>query len=123
MLRQICKLICLMYALGFSSLDAAHFENLVDLTFKVEDASFCIKMKSLKFNDEEIKLDPSDMFRSRKVLQYKLPPGRYFLYWSTEQTSARWSDPPVKNHEKILVLESGDGIVRVNIKGDSISIY
>lgn len=102
---------------------AAHFENLIDLTIKIEDASYGHKIKSLQFNNEEITLDASDMFKPRKILQYKLAPGRYMLNWSTEKTPAKWSEDSTKIFEKIIVLEHGDGIVRVNVKGDVISMY
>jgi hypothetical protein len=102
---------------------AAHFENPVELTIKVEDGSFNLKVKDLKFNGEEIKLDPSDMFKPRKIFQTKLQPGRYSLVWSTEKTQTRWSEEPTKLHEKTLVLESGDTLVKINIKGDVITMY
>ncbi len=102
---------------------AAHFENPVDLTIKVEDGSFNIKIKELKFNGEEIKLEPSDMFKPRKIFHAKLQPGRYSLVWSTEKTQIRWSEDPTTMHEKILVLESGDTVVKINIKGDVITMY
>jgi hypothetical protein len=101
----------------------AHFENLIDLTIKVEDASFSHKIKALQFNEEEITLEASDMFKPRKILQYRLPPGRYMLNWSTEKTPVKWSEEATKNFEKIIVLEHGDGVVRVNVKGDVISMY
>ena len=119
-LLKLCALILLiipMIAFG------AHFENLIDLTIKVEDGSFTIRVKSLQFNGEEIKLDPSDMFKPRKIMQYKLSPGRYILNWSTEKNPVKWTEESAKNFEKILVLEHGDGIVRVNIKGETITMY
>lgn len=106
-----------------SPLFAAHFENLIDVTIKAEDASFSLKMKSLKFNGEELVLEPSDLTKPRKLVQYKLPPGRYILNWSTEKVPAKWVADPVKEHERILVLENGDGLVRVNIRGDTIQMY
>lgn len=101
----------------------AHFENLIELTVKIEDASFTHKIKSVEFNNEEIQLDPTDMFKPRKILKYKLSPGRYVMRWTTEKTISKWSDEPIKNFEKIVVLENGDGIVRINLKGDAISMY
>lgn len=109
-------------ALWAASLSAAHIENLVVLTFKVEDMAYNFRIKSLSFNGLEIPLDESDMFKPRKVMEYKLPPGRYMLNWTTEKTG-RWQDQPIQNHERILVLESGDNTVRVAIKGDVISLY
>ena len=104
-------------------LTAAHFENLVDLTLKVEDAAYNLRIKSMRFNGLDIPLDASDLFKPRKIVQYKLPPGRYMLNWSTEKNGARWQEEAVKNHERILVLETGDHIVRIGIKGDDVSIY
>jgi hypothetical protein len=101
----------------------AHFENLINLTIKIEDASYSHKIKTLEFNEEEITLDVSDMFKPRKILQQKLPPGRYLLNWSTEKTPVKWSEEATKTFEKIIVLEHGDGVVRVNVKGDAISMY
>ena len=105
------------------ALSAAHFENLVDLTIKVEDANYNLKVKSLRFNGLEIQLDPPDLFKPRKLLQYRLPPGRYALNWASEKTGGRWQEEGTKTHERILVLESGDQIVRISIKGDAISLY
>lgn len=105
-----------------ASLSAAHFENLIDLFIKVEDAAYNFRVTALRFNGEEIPLDESDIFKPRKSLQYKLQPGRYMLNWTTEKSTVRWQDEPIKEHERILVLESGDHQVRISIKGDSISL-
>jgi hypothetical protein len=115
----------IFFVLMFVSMNAfgAHFENLIELTIKVEDASYSHRVKTLHFNGEEIKLDPSDMFKPRKILQYKLPPGRYTLIWTTEKTPIRWSEDSIKRFEKILVLEHGDGVVKINLKGENVSLY
>lgn len=102
---------------------AAHFENMVDLTIKAEDAAYNLRIKSLRFNGLEVGLEESDLFKPRKVLQYKLQPGRYMLTWTTEKSGGRWQDDGIKTHERILVLESGDNVVRVGIKGDVIALY
>ena len=116
-------LLIAVFILLATPLIAAHFENPVDLTIKVEDGSFNLKIKEVKFNNEDIKLDPPDMFKPRKLMQTKLQPGRYTLSWITEKTQIRWSEEPIKTHEKIIVLENGDSTVRINIKGESISMY
>lgn len=123
MFKVVYHLALFIAFLSAYPLFAAHFENLIDLTIKAEDASFNLKMRSLKFNGQEIELDAPDMFKPRKQIQFKLPPGRYILNWSTEKVPAKWEKEPIKEHEKILVLENGDGIVRVNIKGDFIQMY
>lgn len=103
---------------------AAHFESLVDLTVKVEDASFNLRVKNVTFNNQEIKLDDPDMFKPRKTTQYKLSPGRYMLTWATEKGGAIWgTTSPITEHERIVVLESGDVSVKINIKGDAVSLY
>lgn len=117
MLRFLLALLCFS-----ASLSAAHFENLIDLSIKVEDASYNFRVTSLRFNGEAIPLDESDIFKPRKSLQYKLQPGRYMLNWTTEKSTVRWQDEPVKEHERILVLESGDHQVRISIKGDAVSL-
>lgn len=117
MLRLLVTLLCFS-----SSLYAAHFENLIDLSIRVEDAAYNFRVKSLRFNGEEIPLDDSDIFKPRKSLQYKLQPGRYMLNWTTEKSTVRWQDEPIKEHERILVLESGDNQIRITIKGDAISL-
>lgn len=105
------------------SLSAAHFENLVELTIKVEDQSFNLKIKNVSFNGEQIKLDDPDNFKPRKLISYKLPPGRYMLNWSTEKGVQRWGSDSVAQHEKILVLESGDTSVKISVKGDVATFY
>jgi len=119
LLKSIVFIMVLNPMIGFG----AHFENLIDLTIKVEDASYNNRVKSLQFNGEEVKLDASDMFKPRKILQYKLPPGRYMLNWTTEKSPTKWTEDAIKNFERILVLESGDGIVRVFVKGEGITMY
>lgn len=105
------------------SLSAAHFEALVDLTIKVEDPSYNISVKSFKFNNQDVKLDAPDMFKPRKELKVVLPPGRYPISWVIEKNQGRWSDEKPKSIEKILVLESGDTVVKVNIKGETVTLY
>ena len=106
------------------SIFSAHFENLVDVTIKVEDASFNLRVKAVKFNNQEIKLDDPDMFKPRKIMQVKLTPGRYMLTWSTEKLGTLiGKTSPITEHERIVVLESGDASVKINIKGDSVSLY
>lgn len=95
----------------------------MDLTLKIEDGSFNLKVRDFKFNGEEIHLDPPDMFKPRKILQLKLQPGRYSFSWTSEKKQVRWSEEPLKLHEKILVLENGDSVVKINIKGDVITMY
>lgn len=103
---------------------SAHLENFIDVTIKVEDASFNLKVKNVSFDNHEIKLDDSDMFKPRKIFQQRLTPGRYILSWSTEKSGTLSANSsPTTNHEKIVVLESGDAQVRINIKGDSVSLY
>ncbi len=123
---MLMRIICCMGWFLFIvciQLEAAHFENPVDVSLKIEDASFHLKIKDLKFNGEDIQLDPSDMFKPRKVMQFKLQPGRYALAWTTERSQTRWSETPIKHHEKIVVLEGGDSTVRISIKGDAITMY
>ncbi|MCE5316022.1 MAG: hypothetical protein LLG04_01490 [Parachlamydia sp.] len=117
MLRLLFALLCIT-----SALSAAHFENMIDLSIKVEDAAYNFRVKSLRFNGVEVPLDESDIFKPRKVMQYKLQPGRYMLNWTTEKSTVRWQDEPIKDHERILVLESGDNLIRITIKGDAISL-
>ncbi len=119
----LMKQLILAFCLLTLSLSAAHFENLVELTVKVEDAGYNLKIKSLRFNGLEVPLEEPDLFKPRKVLQYQLQPGRYLLNWSTEKSSGHWQEQGVKVHERILVLESGDNLVRVGIKGDTIVMY
>lgn len=121
--RLLRSLLLSMFFLFSATLSAAHFESLVDLTVKVEDAAYNFRIKSLRFNGLDIPLDESDIFKPRKVLQYRLQPGRYLLNWTTEKSGGRWQDEPVKTHERILVLESGDNQVRVAIKGDAVTLY
>lgn len=103
---------------------SAHFENLIDLTIKVEDASFNHRVKSISFNNQEIKLDDPDMFKPRKISQHHLSPGRYMLTWTTEKSGTLIANAsPLTKHEKIVVLESGDVSVKINIKGDTVSLY
>lgn len=115
------RLVFLLLSMSVS-LSAAHFENLIALSIKVEDAAYNFKVKSLRFNGEEVPLDESDIFKPRKMVQYKLQPGRYILNWTTEKSTVRWQDEPIKENERILVLESGDIQVRITIKGDAISL-
>jgi len=112
-----------LFCLFTFSLSAAHFENMVDLTIKVEDAAYNLRIKSLRFNGLEVTLGEPDFLKPRKVLQYKLQPGRYLLNWSTEKSGGHWQDQGIKTHERILVLESGDNLVRVGIKGETITMY
>lgn len=107
----------------FSPLAAAHFENLVDLTIKVEDPSYNISIKSLKFNNQDVKLDEPDMFKPRKELKMTLSPGRYPITWVVEKGQGKWADEKPKVIEKILVLESGDSVVKINIKGETVNLY
>ena len=123
MIQQFRLLFLGFTLLLFTMVEGAHFEQMVDLTIKVEDAGYSLKVKALRFNGLEVALDEPDLFKPRKVLQYKLPPGRYMLNWSTEKSSAQWHEDGTKAHESILVLESGDSLVRVGIKGDAISMY
>jgi hypothetical protein len=120
MKRLLALVLLLTVSLG---LDAAHIETLIDLTIKAEDASYYHRIKSLRFNGLEITLDAPDMFKPRKTVDYKLPPGRYMLNWSTEKSGGRWQEEGNKSFERILVLESGDTAVRVAIKGDTITLY
>lgn len=125
MRRSIFVLLAFLGSFFFPfCIKAAHFENLVDLTVKVEDASFNLRIKNVKFNNQDIKLDDPDMLKPRKTAQYKLPPGRYMLNWSTEKGGAVWGNAsPITEHERIVVLESGDVSVKINIKGDTVSLY
>jgi hypothetical protein len=107
----------------FLGLTAAHLENKVDLHIKVEDGSYTLHVKEFRFNGEEIKLEDHDMFKPRKAVSYKLPPGRYYVNWSTEKGFGKWKEGDVKEHERIVVLESGDSVVRLSIKGENIAIY
>lgn len=117
------RLFTLLFLFFVMPLSAAHFENLVTLTIKVEDANMYTRVKSLKFEGVEIPLDESDMFKPRKVHTTKLVPGRYMLYWSTEKSNAKWGEAPVVEHEKVLVVESGDVTLKINIKGDAVSLF
>lgn len=112
---------CLCFILA--NLGAAHFETNVQVTLKIEDQNYNLGVKSASFNGEEIKLDPPDMFKPRKEVQFKLPPGRYSLTWTTQKGGPKWAEEPPKVFEKILVLESGDSVVRVNIKGENVTLY
>jgi hypothetical protein len=96
---------------------------MVELIIKVEDASYSLKVVDVAFNNEAIPLEAANMFKPRAEKKYKLAPGRYMLVWRTEKGTGRWSDEPIINHERILVLESGDSVVRVNIKGDGVTLY
>lgn len=119
---KLCLFIFFMFA--FTHLSAAHFEQIVELTLKVEDQAYNLKIKSVNFNGQEIPLEnPNDMFKPRKEIRFKLPPGRYPLTWSTDKGGPKWAETPPKVHERILVLESGDSIVKINIKGDTVSLY
>lgn len=120
---KIFSFILILFALFCAPLIAAHFENPIDLTVKIEDGSFNLKIKDFNFNGEVINLDPSDMFKPRKVFQLRLQPGRYPFNWTTEKSQVRWSEEPQKFHEKIIVLEHGDSQIRINIKGDTITMY
>lgn len=122
MSRLYILLMCSFLVLSHS-LFSAHFENFVDVTIKVEDASYTIKIKSFKFNGEVIALDPSDNFKPRKLLLKRLSPGRYVIAWTAEKSSPRSAHEPPKEYERILVLESGDSTVRISVKGDTISMY
>lgn len=113
----------LFFIVAISPLSAAHFENLVDLTIKVEDPSYNVSIKSMKFNNQEVKLDEPDMFKPRKELNLKLPPGHYPLVWIVEKGGGKWSDTKPTTIEKILVLESGDTVVKINIKGETVNLY
>ena len=104
-------------------LAAAHFESLVELTLKIEDPSYNVTVKSLKFNNQDVKLDEPDMFKPRKEFKVVLPPGRYPIIWTVEKGQGRWADEKPKVIEKILVLESGDSVVKVNIKGETVNLY
>jgi hypothetical protein len=104
--------------------ESAHFENLIDLTLKIEDANFNLRMKSVTFNGDALKLNDTNILKPRKEEHFRLPPGRYMLLWSTEKAVARFAQEPlIKNHERILVLEHGDTSIRINIRGDDISLY
>jgi|GEM_PF-4523858 len=120
---KILSVLAIFSITFFSSLPAAHFENLVDLTIKVEDPSYNVSVKSLKFNNQEVKLDEPDMFKPRKEMKVTLPPGRYPIVWVVEKGQGKWADEKPKSFEKILVLESGDQVVKVNIKGESVTLY
>ena len=111
------------FCVSIFALNAAHFESHVQLTIKVEDLNYNLTVKSLKFNGEEIKLESPDMFKPRKEIQIKLTPGRYPLVWTTQKGNPKWSEDPPKTFEKILVLESGDTAVRINIKGENVTLY
>ncbi len=103
---------------------AAHFENLVDLTIKIEDVNLKIKITNLNFNGEEVKLDEPDLFKPRKIARYRLPPGRYMLNWTTEKAGTKFAnESPSENHERILVLERGDITINVTIKGNAINLF
>jgi hypothetical protein len=108
--------------LGLTPLSAAHFESPVAVTIKVEDMSYQLRVKALSFNGEEIALDEPDFFRPRKVVCYKLQPGKYVLNWTSQKGGGKWADKENK-HERILVIEGGDTEVRIHIKGDSITLY
>jgi hypothetical protein len=124
MRQWILLFTCLSIFFGASSALGAHFENMVELTIKIEDASFNHKVRSFKFNDEEIKLDDPEMFKPRKIFTSRLRPGRYMLSWSTVKGGAVWNNnSPVTEHERILVLEGEDIAIKINIKGDSITLY
>ncbi len=117
---------CLLVLTFFiGPLAAAHFEHMIDLTITVEDVGFNLSVKSVKFNGQEIKLDAPDMFKPRKEAKYRLAPGRYILNWTTEKGGGgpKWATEVPVDHERILVLESGDTSVKVNIRGDNISLY
>lgn len=113
----------LLWSAETKSLSAAHFENYIDVTLKVEDMSYNLVVKSVTFNGEEVPLDKADFFNPRKIVQYKLLPGKYMLTWKTQKGTGKWADEGIILHERILVLESGDTTVRVNIKGTSITLY
>ena len=115
--------ILLFFLFAAEAVHAAHFENLIDLTIKLEDPSYNVSIKSFKFNNQEIQLDEPDMFKPRKVLNLKLPPGRYPLIWVVEKGGGRWSDQKPAVIDKILVLESGDTVVKINIKGETVNLY
>lgn len=102
---------------------AAHFENPVDLTIKIEDPNMYTRVKEVKFDGNEIKLDESDMFKPRKVYTQKLIPGRYHLTWSTEKSNPKWGEQAVTDFQKIVVIEGGDSVIRINIRGETISLY
>lgn len=102
---------------------AAHFETLVEVTLKIEDPNMYTRVKNVKFDGNDIILDDPDMFKPRKLLTQKLTPGRYMINWSTEKSNPKWSEQPVINNERILVIEGGDTAVKINIRGDIISLY
>ncbi len=118
------NLIYLFLALTPLKITGAHFENLVNLTVKIEDANFNLKIKNAKFNGQELRLEESEFSKPRSVTAYKLPPGRYIVQWSTHKPAMRFANEPAFiEHERILVLENGDTIVRISIKGDTIAIF
>ena len=114
--------LCLIFFCN--ALFAAHIENLVSINLKIEDVNFKTQMKSVVFNGESIELDPSELFKPRKAVNYRLPPGRYIVQWSTEKVGVKLAnDPPPMLNEKIIAIESGDKDVRISIKGNSITLY
>ena len=122
-MRKLYPFFLIFILLGCPYLKAAHFENIVELTVKVEDQNYNLRIKSVKFNGQEIKLDEPDMFKPRKEVVLHLPPGRYPLIWATEKGGPKWAEDGPKIHEKILVIESGDSTVKVSIKGDVVTLY
>lgn len=117
--------ISLLMTCFISPIAAAHLEQMVDLTVTIEDVGFNLSVKNVKFDGQELKLESPDMFRPRKEAKYRLAPGRYMINWSTEKGGGgpRWASEVPRVHERILVLESGDTTVKVNIRGDTISLY
>lgn len=117
------RLFLLLFLFTTTTLSAAHFENLVTLTIKVEDPNMYTRIRSVKFDGDDIALDESDMFKPRKVYTTKLIPGRYMLYWSTEKSNPKWGEQAIVEHEKVLVVERGDSTLRIGIKGDAVTLF
>lgn len=123
-MKHVLALVLCMAFLYPPSVFSAHIEKLIDLTIKVEDPSFNVTVKDVSFDGQEIPLDaPNHLNKLRKATSYRLLPGRYVINWTTEKTSMKRLDEKPQQHERILVLESGDATVRVCIKGDILSLY
>ncbi len=125
MFKIIIKILAVIIAIASPIyLSSAHFENFIELTIKIEDLNFKLKVSNVKFNGEEIPLDEPHPFKPRKVATFKLPPGRYTLTWTTERISFKLpNESPTTDHSRILVLEGGDTVVHVSIKGEAINLY
>ena len=79
-----------------------------------------LQIKSVNFNDQNIPLQPRDIYGNRGTGSFQVPPGKYKLHWIVQRDKLNW--PRELTREEEVTIDSRDLWLQIEIVGDEASI-